>query len=121
MSLRRVRVTGGSRVHSCAFNGCYMLTNIELYSGSLTIGAFAFEDCIGLTNIAIPDSIGVIEMSAFSDCVGLQSIIIPKNVRIIETGAFLGCNCTIYCKASSKPSGWSSNWNYSGLKVVWGY
>jgi len=27
---------------------------------------------------------------------------------------------TIYCEATSKPSGWDRDWNYSECPVVWG-
>ena len=28
---------------------------------------------------------------------------------------------TIYCEASSKPSGWDSSWKYNDGDVVWDY
>ncbi len=60
--------------------------------------------------------------SAFSGCSGLTSIEIPAGVTSIGYSAFSGCSSlTIYCEASSKPSGWSSDWNYSNRPVVWGH
>ena len=36
--------------------------------------------------------------------------------------AFSGCsNLTIYCEATSQPSGWDYDWNDSNRPVVWGY
>ena len=55
------------------------------------------------------------------------TVTIPKTlngipVTTIEENAFSGCSSlTIYCEATSKPSGWSSRWNYSNLPVEWGY
>jgi len=43
-------------------------------------------------------------------------------VTSIGSYAFFGCSSlTIYCEATSKPSGWYSDWNYSNRPVVWGY
>ena len=74
-----------------------------------TIGDNAFYGCSNLTSIVIPDSITTIGGYAFSDCNNLE---------------------TIYCEATSQPSGWDSNWNLCGwssqcpflsIPVVWGY
>ena len=52
---------------------------------------------------------------------------IPSSVTTIGYRAFSGCNnLTIYCEATSQPSGWDSSWNWnvswsSSLPVVWGY
>ena len=48
------------------------------------------------------------------------SIYIPNSVTTIGSHAFRDCsNLTIYCEASSKPSGWGSDWNYYNRPVVW--
>jgi hypothetical protein len=48
---------------------------------------------------------------------------IPNSVAVIGDYAFWLCSSElkIYCKASFKPSGWSSSWNYSNRPVVWNY
>jgi hypothetical protein len=49
-------------------------------------------------------------------------VYIPAAVTTIGNYAFRYCySLLIYCAASSKPSGWSSNWNYTGRPVIWGY
>ena len=49
-------------------------------------------------------------------------VYIPTAVTTIGNYAFRYCYfLLIYCAASSKPSGWSSNWNSTGRPVVWGY
>ena len=59
---------------------------------------------------------------AFFNCMSLTSIVIPDSITSIESLAFSSCyNLTIYCQASSKPSGWKSNWNNSSCPVVWDY
>ena len=65
-----------------------------------------------------------IENGAFHNCSSLTSIYIPDGVTTIGSYAFYNCsNLTIYCEASSEPSGWSGQWNslagYYYLPVVW--
>ena len=56
-----------------------------------------------------------------------QNIVIPSvfhglPVTSIGDSAFKYCrSLTIYCEATSKPSGWNGYWNYSDCPVVWGY
>ena len=132
-----------------AFRGCSKLTTVTFSENSqlITIGEAAFQYCSSLTSIYIPDSITTIGPSAFSYCFNLKTITIGENSQLTEIGynafsycsslasiyipdsvtsigslAFLGCdNLTIYCEASSQPSGWSSSWNPSDCPVVWGY
>ena len=85
------------------------------------IGISAFYDCTSLTSIEIPSSVTSIGTSAFYGCTSLTSIVIPSRVKSIGISAFYECtSLTIYCKAESKPSGWSADWN-SNRPVVWGY
>ncbi|MDR3293441.1 MAG: leucine-rich repeat protein [Clostridiales bacterium] len=58
---------------------------------------------------------------AFYECRGLTSITIHSNVTPIGQYAFRSCSkLTIYVEASSKPSGWDTDWNNSNRPVVWG-
>ena len=81
------------------------------------------------TNVVIPSSINVdgedipvkaIASNAFRNNDTITSVIIPNSVTIIGNFAFRSCsNLTIYCEASSEPSGWSSYWNDSDRPVIW--
>ena len=87
-----------------------------------SIGNWAFSNCDSLTSIIIPNSVTSIGNWAFSNCDSLTSIIIPNSVTSIGNYAFNNCSwLTIYCKATSQPNGWSSDWNPSNRPVVWGY
>lgn len=105
-----------------AFSGCTSLTGIVIPDSVTIIGEWAFANCTLLTNIEIPDSVTSIGNYVFYKCTGLTNIVIPDSVTSIGWYAFENCdNLTIYCEATSKPSGWDSNWNYSNCPVVWGY
>ena len=105
-----------------AFSGCSSLTSIEIPAGVTSIGKCAFRGCSSLTSIEIPASVTSIGDSAFEGCSSLTSIEIPASVTSIGGGAFSLCSSlTIYCEASSKPSGWNSGWNPGNRPVVWGH
>ena len=111
---------GVTSIGSSAFQYCYSLTGITIPDSVTRIGDQAFYWCDSLTSITIPDSVTCIGNQAFENCDSLTSITIPDSVTSIGMQAFSGCNAlTIYCEVASKPSGWSSNWNYSNCPVVW--
>ena len=84
------------------------------------IASNAFYNNDTITSITIPDGVTKIGSSAFEGCSSLTSIHIPNSVTKIGSSAFEGCSTlTIYCEASSEPSGWSSLWNSSDRPVVW--
>ena len=83
------------------------------------ISSYAFSNCY-FTSITIPDSVTSIGQYAFYNCTLLTSITISDSVTSIGERAFYYCNSlTIYCEATSKPSGWDSDWNSSNCPVVW--
>ncbi len=106
-------------IGSSAFRYCNSLTSITIPNSVTSIGSSAFSDCYSLTSITIPNSVTSIGSSAFSICDSLTSITIPNSVTSIGSEAFYNCDLlTIYCEATSKPSGWSSSWN-AETPVVW--
>ena len=144
-SLKSVTMTGGTSIGDYAFDGCSNLTSIEIPNSVTSICNNAFYSCSNLTSIVIPNSVTSIGFSAFRGCSSLTSVVIPNSVTSIGDYAFRSCssltsivipnsvtsiggyafyncsNLTIYCEATSKPSGWYSNWNNSIRPVVWGY
>ena len=96
----------------------------EIYLGLpvTTILSKGFSDCNDLRSIIIPGSVTSIGYEAFYGCSSLTSITIPNSVTSIGWYAFRDCSSlTIYAQATSKPSGWDSDWNYSNCPVVWNY
>ena len=113
----------------------YIVTGIGNFKGSeliisstyknkpvTEIKSYAFMACTNLTSAVIPDTIMSIGDCAFYECWNLTSVIIPDSVTSIGSAAFDWCgSITIYCEATSKPSGWDSDWNCLNCPVVWGY
>ena len=100
------------------------LTSIFIPSSITSIGDNAFYQCRSLVKVIFEKNsqLTSIGMSAFHTCVALVSIIIPSSVTSIGNYAFASCSSlTIYCEASSKPSGWDSYWNSYNRPVVWRY
>ena len=93
------------------FNG-KIEENVVISNEITTIKAYSFYGCTSIKTIELGNSVTIIEGQAFYGCTGLEKVIIPKSVVSIGDWAFSDCtNLTIYCKNSSKPSGWTSNWN----------
>ena len=82
---------------------------------------FAFTGCTALASITIPSSVTTIKNGAFQNCTSLTNITISNSVKtIMGFSVFSGCSLlTIYCEATSQPSGWDSDWN-SGRPVYYG-
>ena len=94
-----------------AFWYCPNLSKVTLGTNVKSIAASAFAGCTSLTTINLPKGITTIEESAFYDCISLTSIVIPNSVTNMETWVFIDCpNLTIYCEATSQPSGWIRDW-----------
>ena len=120
-SLTSITIGGGvTSIGDYAFRGCSSLTGVTIGDGVTSIGDYAFRGCSSLASINIPDSVTSIGGNAFYECRSLTSIIIPESVTYIDSYAFGNCrSLTIFCEATSQPSGWYSDWNYSGCPVVW--
>ena len=80
-------------------NKYYEVTEIEISNTITSIGNYQFYGFDKLTKVTIPSHVTNIGYRAFTSCYSL----------------------TIYCEASSQPSGWDSRWNYSNNPVVWEY
>lgn len=102
---------------------CFVNSNIEevvMPSGITSIGEQSFGWMENLKNINIPESVNSIATYAFYSCNSLTNVVIPANVTSIGNYAFANCsNLTIYCEASSQPSGWVKNWKSSNTPVYW--
>ena len=104
-----------------AFYNNKTITSVIIPNSVTTIEDNAFYKCSNLTTVTFGENsqLTTIGWYAFRYCSSLTSIYIPDSVTTIGSGAFYECfNLTIYCEASSKPSGWYSDWTYSNCPVV---
>lgn len=107
-------------IEASAFYQCTALTNIVIPNKVTTIGNKAFYECSVLTSVTLPDSLISIGAESFKICSTLTKIFIPSKVETIGSMAFYDCpNITIYCAASSQPSGWNTYWKSSSNSVLW--
>ena len=119
-SLHEVIISDATGISANAFYNCSGMTSITLNKGITVINTYAFYNCTGLTDITIPEGVTSIGGYAFRNCTGLTSITVPTRLTNIGSYAFQNCSAlTIYCEASSKASGWQSNWNSDNCPVVW--
>ena len=78
------------RIGENAFNGCAM-SNIDLGTDVVYIGASAFATCIFLESIKIPNSVTSIGEGAFENCNSLNEVEISSSVVLIGNKTFSGC------------------------------
>ena len=95
-SLVAIELSAAKKIDTRAFSGCSTLRTVILPMGLLEIGGYAFENC---TN--------------------LGGIVIPITVTKVSAGAFSGTSGRISAMADKKPSGWSSSWKPSSVRVSW--
>lgn len=89
-----VPVTG---IGEKAFQGCGMLTSVEIPATIMRIGQGAFSGCRQLTSITIPGNVLTLEDPSdefngiFQDCYKLESITIAGVMKRIPSYAFKNC------------------------------
>lgn len=109
-----------TEIKDYALDGASYITLITIPNSVISIGYYAFNNCSSLISITIPESVTSIGSYAFSGCNALASIIISSGVTGVGFRAFRNCSSlTIYCEATSQPTSWASDWNYSKCPVYW--
>lgn len=79
-------------VRQNSFNGCTLLTEVQLPASLTKIDGATFRFCSSLAKINIPESVTFIGQRAFEGCSSLPEILtIPKSVKYIGEYAFNGC------------------------------
>lgn len=102
-----------------AFKNNISITSVTLPEGITSIGETAFYGCSSLTSINIPSTLTSIGKQAFNRCTSLLPLTIPTTLTKIGQGAFYMCrNVSLFCEATSKPSGFNSDWSWY-CPVIW--
>ena len=74
-----------------AFYNCYKLNKLTLHDGLKTIRGMAFAYCTQLTNVTLPNTLTTIGSATFYACSGLITIVWPASVNTIEESMFYDC------------------------------
>ena len=105
-----------------SFDFCTSLKSVVIEEGLTRINCCAFASCTSLTDIYLPNTLQVIESGAFGYVAPTRKIFIPASVTTMFPDVFISNgSTTVYCEASSKPSGWYDNWYNRTTAVYWGY
>ena len=78
------------KIGSCAFQGCEILSSINLPLHLKMIEKYTFQSS-GLQRVNIPEDMTTIGLRAFADCKNLEMVEIGKGVKTIEAYAFEKC------------------------------
>lgn len=76
-NLKKVTLTGGSKIAESAFHNCTSIESISIPNSITTIENYAFYGCISLTDMVLPDSVTSIGIRAFGSCKNLTCITLP--------------------------------------------
>lgn len=82
---------GVTEIYSSCFEGCTLLSKIELPKSIVTIGEMAFRDCSSLKRIVLPEGLKTIGRYAFWNC-GLGEVVLPNSLTIMPDNLFYGCS-----------------------------
>jgi hypothetical protein len=97
------------------------LDNVTLREDTIGISDNGFFS-LNETNLILPLGLKYIGNYAFDGCTAMLSLTIPSSVISMGHCAIFACiKLTIYCEATSQPSGWDSLWNPANRPVVWNY
>ena len=103
-----------------------LITKLVIPDGVTSIRSGVFYGN-SFTEVVISDSVQTIGSQAFESSNCLSKFFCPDSVTTIGANAislsmWANCTLTIYCEATSQPSGWDSQWTYlPGHTVVWGH
>jgi len=143
MAITSITIPAGVVIGQRAFANNLALTSVIIQNGVTRIGDGMFSGSSALTSVAIPNTVTGIGDSAFSSTASLRNIVIPRSVTSIETFAFStsgllsitlhntiatmgrdvfsnNSNLTIFAEATSRPSGWRTDWIVSNRPIIWG-
>lgn len=90
-------------LNSGVFDGCALLTRVELTSDITEIPDFAFRNCLSLTETVIPKTVISVGEQAFYGCAELEEPKLPTGITVIGKNAFTGTG--LYNKSENWKNG----------------
>lgn len=101
-SLTKVVFEGNNinKINHNTFNGCSVLSVINLPASVKTIEYNAFQRCSALEEVTIPDAVTTIEKQVFSFCTALKKVNLGTQLESIGKDAFNQCLAleTVVCR-----------------------
>ena len=67
-----------------AFEGCKMLSSLNLPSTITELGAGAFKDCLSLKSLTLPSGITALKEETFKNCTSLSEVLLPTALTVIS-------------------------------------
>ena len=108
----------------CAFANCTNLTTVKFnYNGEnnttlYTINANVFEGCSLLSTLELPTNLQTIDNSAFKGCSSLTSVGLPSTLTKIYSNAFENCGLTSFITDKAITFGEKVFYNCKDLETV---
>lgn len=70
------------------FNGCEMLTSVQIGENITSIGTNAFNGCKKLVKVVLPDKVSVVSTHSFNNCSSLASISFGSGISSFAGGGY---------------------------------
>ena len=70
------------------FNGCEMLTSVQIGENITSIGTNAFNGCKKLVKVVLPDKVSVVGTHSFNNCSSLASISFGSGISSFAGGGY---------------------------------
>lgn len=114
-------LTIGCSVRRVSISACPLLESASYSYVDQAMSSDSLSNLPSLKTFVVPSGVNAISQAAFDELPALEKIFIPSSVGVIANHAFYQCNpkLTIYCAASSTPSGFEDGWNEDAWDGAW--
>lgn len=110
--------SGTTTIGDNAFYYNRNLTKVNIPEGVTTIGGYAFYNNSKLEVVNMPDSLIDISSNAFQTCSAMKTITLPKNIDHLRTSCFDGCRYVEELNYNIIALGYSINSGYPPFKSL---
>ena len=74
-----------------AFEGCRLITSVELPEGITEIKSYTFRKCSGLVSVVLPNGLESVGNEIFGECYSIAELVLPESLKNIGEKAFSYC------------------------------